>query len=555
MGNFTKSLSKSFLKPFSRLMSLVDRYKCPNLYKMRYRAQTVVLLFLAFSFSAQAAPKYKSTPSGLKYTITKKVKKAPKPQPLHTVQLLFTSSLADGTVIASSLDPNNPMEFIFGNNEVLKGWDEAVNLLKVGEKGSFILPPNLAYGDKKAGKIPANSTIHMQIELISSFPTFFNPKVENYQKTNSGLQYIVHNKKRSNEPVKAGNYVFIHYIGFTVGPDGKRTIFDGSRKSKSASLVQCGVGKFFKGLDEGLLLTMVGDSITIIMPPELGYGKKQNQLVPPNSTLGFDIYIEQQVNPFSPEPTEMIRKEGFSYGFIEKKAEINARMNEQVEVSLIGYYTLPTGLPYIFESSLEKKQTQVFRLGKGIENPAWLYVLQQCGAGDQVKFILDPEMARTELKKLIPENVSVIFEFQINKILPPSFLPVEGLPATDLGEGLELITVQPGLLETIDSGEVALVHYTGFTIDSLGNYNVFDSSFDRGQPFQLTVGAGQVIKGWDKGLLGRKEQEQFRLKIPAELGYGKAGVPPLIMPNETLYFDLFIIKSLPPLPITEPTKD
>jgi FKBP-type peptidyl-prolyl cis-trans isomerase len=69
------------------------------------------------------------------------------------------------------------------------------------------------------------------------------------------------------------------------------------------------------------------------------------------------------------------------------------------------------------------------------------------------------------------------------------------------------------------------------------------------------VGAGQVIKGWDKGLLGRKEQEQFRLKIPSELGYGKKGVPPLIMPDETLYFDLYILKILPPLTINEPSNE
>ena len=95
---------------------------------------------------------------------------------------------------------------------------------------------------------------------------------------------------------------------------------------------------------------------------------------------------------------------------------------------------------------------------------------------------------------------------------------------------------------SIDSGDVAYIHYTGFTIDSLGIKKVFDSSFDRGTAFEVVVGTGKVIKGWDKGLVGRKEEDQFRLEIPPALGYGKNGVPPLILQNETLYFDMYIVK-------------
>jgi FKBP-type peptidyl-prolyl cis-trans isomerase len=79
-------------------------------------------------------------------------------------------------------------------------------------------------------------------------------------------------------------------------------------------------------------------------------------------------------------------------------------------------------------------------------------------------------------------------------------------------------------------------------MDSLGTKKVFDSSFDRGTPFKFEVGAGEVIKGWDLGLMGRKEEDQFRLVVPSELGYGKGGVPPLVLQDETLYFDVYIAK-------------
>ena len=502
-----------------------------------------ILLLIVLPFQlALAGPKYKTTKSGLKYTIVKKVKKGTTPLPYHTVQILFKSTLQDGTPVAEAADRNNPMEFIYGNNDVLKGWEEAVSLLKIGEKGIFILPPSLAYGDKKAGKIPPNSTIIIEIELLNSFPTFFSSPNTSYKSTESGLKYLIHNKKRSNDTIVPGNFVIIHYTGYTIGENGKRTEFDASRKKKAGSLVQCGVKKFIPGLDEGILLSQQGDSITLIIPPNLGYGQKTNQLIPPNSTIGFDIFIEKQISPFFDVKPEMINKKGFSYGFIEKKSEKNAQLNDIVKLNLTGYYLSPNSVPYIFESSFEKQQLQTLRLDRALENPAWYYVLQQCGKGDRVKMVIDPEMARSELKKLIPENVSVFFEFEVIEVLPPSFLNTDSITAMDIGNGLSISMVKEGIGEALDSLDIAYIHYTGYTLDSLGNRKVFDSSFDRGKPFEVKLGTGSVIKGWELGLLGRKESDQFSIKIPSELGYGKRGVPPLILQDETLYFDMYIIK-------------
>jgi FKBP-type peptidyl-prolyl cis-trans isomerase len=510
---------------------------------MKISKLLILLLLLCAVAKLYATPKYKTTNSGLKYIITQKVKKGKKPEPFQMVQIIYKSTLEDGTHIAASPDRNNPLEFIFGNNEVLKGWDEALSLLKIGEKGIFFIPPALAYGDKKVGKIPANSTIKIEMELIAAFPAFFDPFGKDYNSTESGLKYKIHNAKRSEEKVDAGNYVVIHYTGYTIDSQGNRTIFDNSRKNEAGSIVQCGVKKFISGLDEGILLGRIGDSISLIIPPALGYGAKANQLVPANSKLGFDIYIERQINPFLQGTLNMTEASGYKFGFFEKKSERNAQLNDLVTVNLTGYFLLANGAPYIFESSFEKQLTQTFRLGNAVENPAWLQVLQQCGTGDKVKLVLEPEMARTELKKLIPENVDVYFEFEILSVQAPSFLEINDSNTIDLGNGLKTTIVQEGDGFTLDSADYILVHYTGFTVDSLGNKKVFDSSFDKAKPFEVQIGMGKVIKGWDLGLKGRKENDIFRLEIPAELGYGKKGVPPLILQNETLYFDMFIVKT------------
>lgn len=87
-------------------------------------------------------------------------------------------------------------------------------------------------------------------------------------------------------------------------------------------------------------------------------------------------------------------------------------------------------------------------------------------------------------------------------------------------------------------GDVLHMHYTG----KLEDGTEFDSSLSRNQPFDFTLGAGQVIKGWDQGLLGMCEGEKRKLVIPSDMGYGEKGAPPKIPGGATLVFEVELIK-------------
>ena len=100
---------------------------------------------------------------------------------------------------------------------------------------------------------------------------------------------------------------------------------------------------------------------------------------------------------------------------------------------------------------------------------------------------------------------------------------------------LKIEVLQEGSSEVqTKNGDTISVHYTG----TLEDGTKFDSSVDRGAPISFTIGAGQVIQGWEQGTLNMKIGEKRKLTIPAELGYGASGAGSIIPPNATIVFDI-----------------
>jgi peptidylprolyl isomerase len=114
------------------------------------------------------------------------------------------------------------------------------------------------------------------------------------------------------------------------------------------------------------------------------------------------------------------------------------------------------------------------------------------------------------------------------------------MPKTD--SGLQYRVIKEGSGEKPRAGQRCVVHNSGWLWEGGKKGKKFDSSVDRRKPFEFPVGEGQVIRGWDEGVLLMQVGSKHELLIPAELGYGRRGAGGVIPPNATVLFEVELLK-------------
>ena len=133
--------------------------------------------------------------------------------------------------------------------------------------------------------------------------------------------------------------------------------------------------------------------------------------------------------------------------------------------------------------------------------------------------------------KIVALIIFVVF------LATPSFAAQDAKKTVTTASGLKYVDVVVGKGASPTAGKHVKVHYTG----TLENGKKFDSSVDRNEPFSFIIGVGQVIPGWDEGVMSMKVGGKRKLIIPPNLGYGSRGAGGVIPPNATLLFDVELL--------------
>jgi len=248
--------------------------------------------------------KAQKTASGLYYEIKDKGQEGKKVAAGQKVNVNYTGMFLDGKKFDSNTDSSfhhmQPFQLEVGKGMVIKGWDEGLQLLNTGGKGTLYIPSTLAYGSTERGPIPANSILVFDVEILdlpdqdvldeTTIKEYIKKNNIKATRTKSGLYYAI-TQKGTGPNASSGKKVTMNYTGKLL--DG--TAFDSNVDPKFNHVnpfsFQLGVGQVIRGWDEGVALLNTGAKATFIIPSGLAYGPGGNHGIPPNAVLLFDVEL------------------------------------------------------------------------------------------------------------------------------------------------------------------------------------------------------------------------------------------------------------------------
>ena len=255
-------------------------------------------------YLADGKLEFQSTASGIYYDITGEGT-GTHPDSSSIVNVHYKGYMIDsaGTVFDSSYERGEPIEFPLAN--VIPGWTEAIPLLKIGQKGTFIIPSGIAYAERGAGAdIPPHTVLAFDVELLDHYKAeekaerqaakdqkliteYLATQTLATQKTASGIHYNIEKVGAGKNPT-ADDIVKVHYKGTLL--DG--TVFDSSYDRGEP--ITFPLARVVPGWQEAIPLLKEGGKGTFLIPSALAYGERgAGGVIPPNAVLSFEVELLQ----------------------------------------------------------------------------------------------------------------------------------------------------------------------------------------------------------------------------------------------------------------------
>ncbi len=360
----------------------------------------------------QAPPEFSETASGLRYLITQQGQGALAADG-DGVAVHYTGKLADGTVFDSSLERGQPIRFTLGKGQVIPGWEEAIKMMRVGDKGTFHIPPQLAYGESGVGPIPPNATLSFEVELISITNPVAPFSVEGIlrQMLSSGVEYAIV-RAGQGLPLETGMNIKVLYNGFL--EDG--TLFDSSFERGLPIEFVLGRGMVIAGWEQGLAQLRVGDRARIWIPHHLAYGERGRGPIPAKANLIFDVEVVDAFKPQVPIPFETegkpVQKTESGLGII--MVEQGSGPLPQAGMTLLVHYSGYLENGTLFDSSVQRGEPIRFVLGANQVISGWDQGLALMGKGGKARLIIPPHLGYGDREiGPIPASSTLIFDIEL----------------------------------------------------------------------------------------------------------------------------------------------
>jgi FKBP-type peptidyl-prolyl cis-trans isomerase len=339
----------------------------------------------------------------------------------QVVKVHYTGWLTDSTKFDSSRDRDEPLEFVLGAGQVIKGWDIGIEGMKQGEIRRLKIPAILAYGNNEVGPIPANSDLLFEVELVGAQKamepdTLLKPSSIKWKTLRPGIE-IFDEVAGSGTELRTGMELTFHYTGWLV--NGHK--FGSSKDFGKPAKAVLGMGKMVRGLELGLESLKQGGVRWLRVSPGMAYGPVAMSNVPPNSALIFRVQLESVEYDdevagsmdFFPN-TEVVKwvsdVEGLKY-FVEKEGKGKPMKSGDVaKVHYTGWLIDGTK----FDSSRDRNDPISLRLGAGRVIRGWDLGLVGMKHGEKRLLLIPPNLGYgSSGAGPIPPDATLVFAVEI----------------------------------------------------------------------------------------------------------------------------------------------
>ncbi|MFP4063955.1 MAG: FKBP-type peptidyl-prolyl cis-trans isomerase [Bacteroidales bacterium] len=355
----------------------------------------------------------RTTESGLTYIIHRQGD-GPRPSTGDLVTVHYTGMLADGTEFDSSHDREEPVSFRLSSGQVLPGWEEGILLLREGAEATFIIPPELAYGDMGFGPVPENETLKFDLELLEVIPPAEPLEAEREDRTEltEGIHYFIV-EEGEGPGLEEDMQVSLHYTGYL---DDEGTVFDSSYDRDEPLSFVLGSGLVIPGWEKALPEFRVGDKIRLWVPYQLAYGEQGRDPIPGSTDLVFDIEILEAEDIDEPQPFDvegldtLHTTSGLQYIVVE---EGHGERPEKGHV-LVVHYSAYLSDGTLFDSSVKRGEPLRFVLGAGQVLEGLDIGFSLLKKGSKARLIIPPYLAYgDEGEGPVPPDETVIFDVEL----------------------------------------------------------------------------------------------------------------------------------------------